>query len=84
MNREDVDKLALGKSGKISSGKPTDIQIMGLPPHLEAEINFSQMLQYRYRLTRTGDPLPYQPHQGWATPEAALQELKKLLNWDPA
>jgi hypothetical protein len=84
MNREDVEKLRLGKSDMtdITTGKPARMPVEPLPPHLQAEIAGGQN-GYQYHLTRTGDVHRYAQNQFSRTPEAALQALKDLLNWDP-
>jgi hypothetical protein len=84
MNREDVEKLHLGKSEStdITTGKPARMAVEGLPPHLEAEVTGGQN-GYQYHLTRRGDINQYKQHQFSRTPEAALEALKELLNWDP-
>jgi hypothetical protein len=83
MNRDDVDKLTLGKSTIEDplTKKPRHIPVIGLPSHLEAEIDGTDQFLYRYQLTRGKDV--YTQKQGLRTPEAALQALKSLLNWDP-
>jgi hypothetical protein len=83
MNREDVDNLKLGesKSYDIPTGKPGQMSVIGLPPHLQAEISGGQM-GYRYRLTRTGDLQTYGQNRSSSTAEGALEALKGLLNWD--
>jgi hypothetical protein len=83
MNREDVDKLRLGESKvrDIPTGIPTQIPIIGLPPHLQAQIAGGGQTGYQYHLTRSGKQ--YNQDQFSRTPEAALEALKGLLNWDP-
>ena len=83
MNREDVEKLGLGKpeSVNIATNKPMNFPVTGLPEHLHARI----VGAYRYELKRDGDELvTYRPNRPLPTPDAALQSLKNLLNWDPA
>lgn len=82
MNREDVEMVGLGKpeSINIATNKPMNIPVIGLPEHLEAKI----VGAYQYQLSRKGDIFPYRPNRILPTPEAALQALKDLLNWDPA
>jgi hypothetical protein len=82
MNREDVEKLGLGKpeSVNIATNKPMNIPVTGLPEHLHARI----MGAYQYELKRDGDLFEYRQNHSSPTPEAALQALKSLLNWDPA
>jgi len=82
MNREDVEKVRLGKpeSVSVATNKPTDIPVIGLPEHIEAKI----VGAYQYQLSRTGDVFLYKQNRTSPTPEAALQALKNLLNWDPA
>ncbi len=82
MNREDVERISLGKpeSTNIATGKPMNIPVIGLPEHLEARI----VGAYQYQLSRKGDISKYNQNQSSSTPEAALQALKSLLNWDPA
>ena len=81
MNREEVEKLGLGKpeSVNIATNKPTNIPVIGLPEHLEAKI----VGAYQFQLARKGDIFPYRQNHSSPTPEAALQALKSLLNWDP-
>lgn len=83
MNREDVDKLRLGESKvrDIPTGKPTQIPVIGLPPHLQAQIAGGGQSGYQYHLTRGSQQYPQ--GQFSRTPEAALAALKGLLNWDP-
>jgi hypothetical protein len=58
-----------------------NIPVAGLPEHLHAKI----VGAYRYELKRDGNDLfTYRPNRTLPTPEAALQALKALLNWDPA
>jgi hypothetical protein len=80
MNREDVERLTLGRpeSVNIATGKPMNFPVIGLPENLEARIVGS----YQYRLKRKGDFNKYTQNQMSPTPEAALQELKSLLTWD--
>ncbi len=82
MNREDVEKVGLGKpeSTNISTNKPMNFPVIGLPEHLEARI----VGAYQFQLSRKGDLFSYSQNQPSPTPEAALQALKRLLNWDPA
>ena len=82
MNREDVEKVELGKPESVNtaSGKPMNIPVIGLPEHLEAKI----VGIYQYQLSRKGDVVTYKQNQWSPTPEAALQALKDLLNWEPA
>jgi len=82
MNREDVEKVRLGKpeSVSIATDKPTDIPVVGLPEHLEAKI----VGTYQYQLSRRGDVFMYKQNRTSPTPETALQALKSLLNWDSA
>ena len=82
MNREDVEKVELGKSESVNmvTRKPMNIPVIGLPEHLEAKI----VGTYQYELSRKGDIFTYKQNQKSPTPEAALQALKSLLNWDPA
>lgn len=82
MNREDVEKIGLGKPEAVSiaTNKPTGIPVIGLPEHLEAKI----VGTYQFHLTRKGDIFTYKQNHSSPTPEAALQALKSLLNWDPA
>jgi hypothetical protein len=87
MKRDDVEKIRLGEpdeSVNLATGKPMSYPVIGLPDHLKAQI-ISGAGAYKYRLWRTGDVKPYDQQRGWGppTPEAALQALKKLLNWDP-
>ena len=84
MNREDIEKVGLGKPELVSdtTGKPMKIPVIGLPEHLEAKI-VSSFGAYQYQLSRTGDARPYVQNQQSRTPEAALEALKGLLNWDP-
>lgn len=84
MNREDVEKLHLGGSEwtDTTTGKPARMPVVGLPAHLEAEIAGGQN-GYQFRLTRRGDVHQYAQHQFSQTPEAAVEALKALLNWDP-
>jgi hypothetical protein len=87
MNREDVESVELGKPGKevsVTTGKPTSYSVAGLADHLQAKIVIAFGGVYKYELVRTGDRLPYVQEQGSPTPEAALEALKNLLNWDPA
>ncbi len=81
MNREDVEKIGLGKpeSVNIATNKPMNIPVTGLPEHLHARI----MGAYQYELKRDGDVFEYRQNHASPTPEAALQALKSLLNWDP-
>jgi hypothetical protein len=81
MNREEVERAGLGKPElkSISTDKPLNIPVTGLPQHLEAKI----VGAYQYQLKREGDRT-YTQNQSSPTPEAALQALKNLLNWDPA
>jgi hypothetical protein len=81
MNREDIDKVGLGQpeSESIVTNKPMNIPVIGFPEHLEAKI----VGAYQYQLSRKGDVLTYKQSQTSPTPEAALQALKRLLNWDP-
>ena len=89
MNREDVDKLRLGKATTFDVSwprKPSEMAVDGLPSHLHADIFGTDQSGYRYRLTREGDGHGHvytREDQSSRTPEEALQELKKLLNWDP-
>ncbi len=85
MNREDVERVGLDKAEQVSitTGKPVNYRVSGLPEHLTAKI-VSAFGAYQYELSRTGDRLPYVQNQRSPTPEAALQALKNLLNWDPA
>ena len=82
MDREEVERISLGKpeSKNIATGKPMNIPVIGLPEHLEARI----VGAYQYQLPRKGDISKYNQNQSSSTPEAALQALKSLLNWDPA
>jgi hypothetical protein len=82
MNRQDVEKLGLGnpESVSIATNKPMNIPVTGLPEHLHARI----IGAYQYELKRAGDLFEYRQNHSWPTPEAALQALKNLLNWDPA
>jgi len=82
MNREDVDKICLGKpeSTNMATGKPMNIPVIGLPEHLEARI----VGAYQFQLSRKGDISKYCQNRFSSTPEAALEALKSLLNWDPA
>lgn len=82
MNREDVEKIGLGKPEAVNTatGKPMNIPVIGLPEHLEAKI----VGTYQYQLSRKGDVVKYKQNQWSPTPEAALRALKSLLNWDPA
>lgn len=82
MNREEVEKVGLGKpeSQNIATDKPMNIPVTGLPEHLEAKI----VGAYQYQLTRRGDVFTYRQNRNSPTPEAALQALKALLNWAPA
>lgn len=84
MNREDVEKIRLGedKSKEALTDKPRHIAVVGLPWHLEAKIDGADQSGFRYRLNRSGDGQEYKSHQLFPTPEAALQGLKNLLNWD--
>jgi len=78
MNREDVEKIFLNKS----ENQPLRVQVKGLPKHLLAEISVGQG-RCQFILKRDGDVRPYEQNPPSPTPEAALQELKNLLNWDP-
>jgi hypothetical protein len=78
MDREDVEKISLGKSEK----QALRIPVKGLPDHLQADIVVAQGW-YQFSLKRDGDVRPYEQNPTSATPEAALQALKNLLNWDP-
>jgi hypothetical protein len=82
MNREEVEKIGLGKpeSTNLATNKPMNFPVIGLPEHLEARI----VGTYKFHLSRKGDILPYSQNQPSPTPEAALLALKRLLNWDPA
>jgi hypothetical protein len=82
MNREDVEKIGLGKpeSVNIVTNKPMNFPVTGLPEHLDARI----VGAYQYQLSRGGDVFEYRQNRTSPTPEAALQALKSLLNWDPA
>jgi hypothetical protein len=89
MKRDDVEKIGLGKpdeSVNVATGKPMSYPVIGLPDHLKAEVVSTGFGTYKYRLLRTGDAQRYEQEQGSGspTPEAALQALKKLLNWEPA
>jgi hypothetical protein len=88
MRREDVEKIELGKPDESvnTAGKPMSYPVIGLPGHLKAEIVGTGVGTHKYRLFRTGDVQQYEQKQGFGspTPEAALQALKKLLNWEPA
>jgi hypothetical protein len=52
--------------------------VAGLPEHLEARI----IGNYKYHLSRKGEIFEYTQNHPSPTPEAALQALKNLLNWD--
>ena len=82
VNREEVEKVGLGRpeSTSITTNRPMNSPINGLPEHLEARI----VGTYRYQLSRKGDNCEYSQGLPSPTPEAALQALKNLLNWDPA
>jgi hypothetical protein len=82
MNREDVEKIGLGKpeSANIVTNKPVNFPVTDLPEHLDAKI----VGAYQYQLSRRGDVFLYKQNRTSPTPEAALQALKSLLNWDPA
>ena len=82
MNREDVEKVGLGEPEAVNivTNKPMNIPVVGLPEHLDAKI----VGAYQYQLSRTGDVCTYKQNRTSPTPEAALQALKSLLNWDPA
>jgi hypothetical protein len=82
MSREEIEKIGLGKPELVSitSNKPVNIPVTGLPGHLEAKI----VGAYQYQLSRRGDIHAYRQDQFSPTPEASLQALKNLLNWDPA
>jgi hypothetical protein len=89
MKRDDVEKIELGKpdeSVSTATRKPMSYLVIGLPDHLKAEIVGTGVGTYKYRLFRTADVQQYEQKQGFGspTPEAALQALKKLLNWEPA
>jgi hypothetical protein len=86
MDRKVIDRITLvkGKENDIVTGKPSNFSVQGLPSHLKAEVKGTDQSRYRYRLSRDGDLRPYEPNQGSPTPEAALEALKNLLNWDPA
>ena len=85
MNREEVERVGLDKGEPVSitTGKPINYNVSGLPEHITARI-VSAFGAYQYELSRRGDVLPYVQNQWSPTPEAALQALKNLLNWDPA
>jgi len=78
MDREEVEKLSLDKSEK----QPLRIPVRGLPAYLRAEIVVGQGW-YQFSLKRDGDARPYEQNPPSSTPEAALQALRNLLNWDP-
>jgi len=82
MNREDVEKIGLGKpeSVNIATNKAMNFPVTGLPEHLDAKI----VGAYHYQLSRKGDVFSYKQNRTSGTPDAALQALKSLLNWDPA
>lgn len=83
MNCEDVAKIGLGEPElhSVAEGKPTNFPVIGLPEHLTAKI----VDRYKYKLWRKGEEaFPYTQNQRSPTPQAALQALKNLLNWDPA
>jgi hypothetical protein len=82
MNREDIERVVLGKpeSVNIVTNGPMNIPVIGLPEHLEAKI----VGAYQYQLSRRGDVFTYRQNRNSPTPEAALQALKTLLNWDAA
>jgi hypothetical protein len=83
MKREDADSLRLGESNSFdSAGKPTRLPVIGLPSHLQANIAGGGQSGYQYHLTRNGDVNKYTQNQFSRTPEAALEALKRLLNWD--
>jgi len=81
MNREDVEEIGLGEpeARDSATGYPVNFPLIGLPEHLEAKI----VGRDEYELKRKGDISPYRQNQTSRTPEAALQALKGLLNWDP-
>jgi hypothetical protein len=83
MNKEKVEKIGLGQpeSTNIATQKPTEYPVTGLPKHLTATITMITG-RFTYELRREGDR-SYLQNQPTRTPEAALQELRKLLNWDP-
>ena len=85
MDRKDVDKISLGEGGAEDSvdQRPRRFSVIGLPDHLTAKVDGTHQSGYRFKLRRTGDVLPYEQNQGSRTPELALRELKRLLNWDP-
>jgi hypothetical protein len=78
MDREDVEKIHLDKSEK----QPLRIAVKGLPQHLHADISAGQG-RYQFSLKRDGDVRSYEQNPPSATADAALQELRNLLNWDP-
>ena len=82
MNREDVEQIGLGKpeSVNIVTNKPMNFPVTGLPEHLDAKI----VDAYQYELSRRGDVFLFKQNRTSPTPEAALQALESLLNWDPA
>jgi hypothetical protein len=84
MTRADVEKLTMmeGEGRDITTGKPAKFGVNGLPSHLQAEITGGQS-GYSFSLVRTGDIFPYKQHQRSATPEAAMEALKRLLTWEP-
>jgi hypothetical protein len=85
MNREDVDRLRLGESKwkDTATGRPTNLPVIGLPERLTATIKGGQT-GYQYHLSRAGDRnKEYTPNQFLPSEDAALEALKRLLNWDP-
>jgi hypothetical protein len=85
MKREDVESLKLGETESFdSAGRPTRLPVIGLPSYPQAEIVGGGQSGYQYRLTRDGDVNRYTQNQFSRTPEAALEALKGLLNWEPA
>jgi hypothetical protein len=85
MDREEVDKLRLGESEwkDIVTGRSANLPVIGLPQHLTATIKGGQT-GYQYHLLRTGDRnKEYTPNQFFPSEVAALEALKRLLNWDP-
>jgi len=86
MNREDINKITLGKGelSDLSTNEPRKFPVLGLPRHLSCEIDLAPFGGWRYHLRREGDQQEYTvTSNGPSSPESALEALKRLLTWEP-
>jgi hypothetical protein len=81
VTREIVDQISLGKGKGTNSAteEPYGYEVLGLPPHLHAEI----LPGFKCTLRRDGETFSYRQERSVPTAEAALSALKKLLTWEP-